>query len=75
METESEDHCSIEGPPPHNSGLPARFELLNPIGQGGMGTVWRAYDRHLGKEVAVKFLHASLKDREKTRSRFLKDSL
>ncbi|HSM51800.1 MAG TPA: protein kinase, partial [Thermoanaerobaculia bacterium] len=33
-----------------------RFELLARIGVGGMGEVWRARDRELGRDVAVKFL-------------------
>jgi eukaryotic-like serine/threonine-protein kinase len=31
-----------------------RYELLNVIGHGAMGTVWRAQDRVLAREVAVK---------------------
>ncbi|MGW0067249.1 protein kinase domain-containing protein [Streptosporangium sandarakinum] len=34
--------------------LANRYELIAPIGRGTMGTVWRAYDRSLGREVAIK---------------------
>jgi eukaryotic-like serine/threonine-protein kinase len=38
--------------------LGARFVLRNPVGSGGMATVYRAIDRHTGDTVAVKLLHA-----------------
>jgi serine/threonine-protein kinase len=39
--------------------LDGRFELVAPLGNGGMAEVWRARDRRLDREVAVKLLPAS----------------
>ena len=41
--------------------LGTRYEVQGEVGRGGMATVFRALDRHLGRAIAVKVLHPELK--------------
>ena len=45
--------------PPRAGSRLGPYEILAPIGAGGMGEVWRARDPRLGRDVAIKVLPAS----------------
>lgn len=51
-----------------------RYELLERIGKGGMGIVYRGRDTVLGRPVAVKMLVADLEISDETRERFFREA-
>jgi eukaryotic-like serine/threonine-protein kinase len=50
------------------------YQILAPIGAGGMGEVYRARDTRLGRDVAVKVLGARFSDRPDARQRFEREA-
>ena len=54
--------------------LGGRYRLEQPIGSGGMATVWRAVDTETGQPVAVKRLHARVQDDPELAERFRREA-
>ena len=50
------------------------YEIVAPLGAGGMGEVYRARDTRLGREVAVKVLASHLVDDAELRARFEREA-
>ena len=50
------------------------YEIVSAIGAGGMGEVYRAHDRRLGRDVAIKLLPASASDDPGRRARLLQEA-
>jgi tRNA A-37 threonylcarbamoyl transferase component Bud32 len=59
-----------DGLPPLPPGLTASFDVIRPLGAGGMGAVWLVRDRFLDRSVALKVLLAERASAEQ-RERFL----
>jgi tRNA A-37 threonylcarbamoyl transferase component Bud32 len=52
----------------------SKYELIEEIGHGGMATVYRARDRRLGREVAIKLIHRHLRDSAEVAERFAREA-
>ena len=50
------------------------YEILSPLGAGGMGEVYRARDTRLDRTVAIKILPAALAEQPEARSRFEREA-
>ena len=54
--------------------IDGRFELMDRLGSGGMGTVWRARDSVLHREVALKAVRADAAASDAMRERVLREA-
>jgi tetratricopeptide (TPR) repeat protein len=81
----SEPAASESSGPPPEPASPAlepgvavgRYELVERIGSGGMGSVYRAHDPHLSRDVALKVLHpghAAIREGSDYRQRLLREA-
>src|SRR4030095_11629758 len=51
------------------------YEIVAPLGSGGMGEVYQARDTRLGRTVAIKVLRSATLDRPDARTRFQREAL
>ncbi len=54
--------------------LDSKYKLIDSLGQGGMGSVFRAQRLHIGDEVAVKLLHRDLVREKQALERFRREA-
>src|SRR4051812_43782612 len=54
--------------------IPARYRLIEEVGQGGMAVVYRAEDATLKREVAIKVLHHHLAAEPESKARLEREA-
>jgi len=84
LEVPANDTQTLQSPVPQNTPLPAdpfvgrvldsKYELLELLGQGGMGAVYRARRRHIGDEVAIKLLLQKFLTGDEATERFRREA-
>lgn len=68
------DMAAADGDPMLGRVLAGRFSILARIGAGSMGTVYRAKQAPIGREVAIKILRSDRAVDEVSRARFLREA-
>ena len=70
----ADDQTILDEPLPFPYRIAGRYRLQYRVAEGAMGTVFRAYDQRLEREVAVKVIKAEIFNQEAMRNRFEREA-
>jgi eukaryotic-like serine/threonine-protein kinase len=73
-ETQTSPSTTPEGVSDSSRFVADRFEVLRPHARGGLGEVFVALDRDLGREVAIKQIRPPFADDDASRARFVREA-
>jgi len=75
IRTDANTGCTTDGQPAVPSGVPGieGYTILEEIGRGGMGIVYRAHQQRLNRHVALKVIAAGMLANESHRMRFQRE--
>lgn len=55
--------------------LPSRYQMVEQIGAGGLGAVWRVHDKQMNRTAAVKMLHANRRTDSRRNQRLRREAI
>ena len=70
----ADDQTILDEPLPFPYRVAGRYRLQRKVAEGAMGTVFRAYDERLEREVAVKVIKSEIFNQEAMRNRFEREA-
>ncbi len=74
VDTPGRDAQASQGPGPTVGKVFSHYQILEKLGEGGMGAVYLAHDQPLDRRVALKFLSKHLQDDPVARRRFVNEA-
>ena len=66
---------ALPPPVPAEQQLPPRYQMIEEVGRGGIGNVWRVMDTKMNRPLAVKMLHQRFRSSEVANARLKREAI